>query len=313
MLRSYIEHINRRFPGDGLCKKYREELARVCDVFIKSGFADSKFLSELTSGSNTKFWSCISEALIFEQIKHKELIVCPPPGIGPDFLLHSENRNIWIEVICPEPTKVPKSWLNIQPNLASKLPHNEILQHWTSAIKEKKEKLLGAADRKKEGWLSKGIVSNSDVYVIAVNGCQMRHGPFLSLHGISGFPYAIEAVFAIGPRQLTIDKEKLLIISSGHQERFTIENLNGASVPTDSFLDQSNTMISAIWAVDFNASKISGNQESSALIHNPYAKNPLPRSFLPCDEEYVATLYDDSEQSQVELIKFTKNSPPLTA
>lgn len=312
MLRSYIEHINSKFPGDGLCKKYREELTRVCSVFINSGFADSKFVSELTSGSDKKFWSCISEALIFEQIKHRELIVCPTPGIGPDFLLHSKNRNIWIEVICPEPTKVPKSWLEIQPNIASKLPHNEILQHWTSAIKEKKEKLLGTSDRKKEGWLRKGIVLHSDCYVIAINGCQMRHGPFLGLYGISGFPYAIEAVFAIGPRQLTIDKKKLTVASSGHQERFTIENLNGAPVPTDFFLDQSNSMISAIWAVDFNASKIIGSQEYSALIHNPYATNPLPRGFIPCDEEYVATLHDDSEQNEVELIRFTKNSPPLT-
>lgn len=298
-MRSYIEHINSRFPGDGLCKKYREELIRVCDVFINSGFADFKFVSELTSGSDTKFWSCISEALIFEQIKHRELIVCPTPGIGPDFLLHTKNRNIWIEVICPEPTKIPKSWLEIQPNIASKLPHNEILQRWTSAIKEKKEKL--------EGWLSKEVVSNSDVYVIAVNGCQMRHGPFLSLYGISGFPYAIEAVFGIGPRQLIIDKKTHKIVRSKYQERFTVLNLNNAQVRTDSFLDPSNKMISAIWAVDFNASKIVNNQEASVLIHNPYATNPLPRGFLPCDEEYIATLYEDSERSEVELIKLIKN------
>lgn len=123
----------------------------------------------------------------------------------------------------------------------------------------------------------------------------MRHGPYPALHGISQFPYAVEAAFCIGPRQLKIDKDKCKCIESGYQERLTIINHNGTSVPSCFFLDPCNEMISAIWAVDFNASKIIGNQEPSALIHNPNATNPLPSRFLPSDEEYVATPCGDGE------------------
>lgn len=97
---------------------------------------------------------------------------------------------------------LPDEWINhVSGNVVS-LPHEEILLRWTSAIKEKAEKLLGRADRKTgeriPGYIEKGIVTPSDAYVIAINGRLLRGfgGAIPELHGISQLPYAVEATFA---------------------------------------------------------------------------------------------------------------------
>lgn len=293
---SRIAHcLELRYPGDGRRAEMRETLRRICEDFLASGLADKKFESELTSGSDAKYWSCLSEALIFQRLRGKVFAARSNVGNGPDFLLEFESKRIWIEVTCPEPTGIPSNWLQIQTSSVTSLPHEAILLRWTSAIKTKADGLLGGSDGTELGYLQTGLVSSDDIYVIAVNGCQMRHGPFPSLHGISQFPYAAEAVFPIGPYQLQIDKETHEIIGRGHQHRLEITKPNGSPVSTHTFLDPRYQMVSALWAVDFTGFGAIGNAEPSALIHNPKAINPLPRGFLVVDEEYEAMPLGDDE------------------
>jgi hypothetical protein len=294
-----MSHIARclelRYPGDGRRAVVRDTLQRICEDFLASGLADPKFEAELTSGSNAKFWSRASEALIYQRLRGKTFAPRSSIGSGPDFLLDLGSKRLWIEVTCPEPTGVPPDWLQIQTNAVTSLPHEAILLRWTSAIAAKAEGLLGSSDGTKLGYLQAGLVSPDDIYVIAVNGCQMRHGPFPSLNGISQFPYAAEAVSPIGPYQIHIDRETLKTVGRGHQHRLTIKKPNGSAVPTHVFLDPRNRMVSAIWAVDFTGFGAIGNPEPSALIHNPSALNPLPRGFLSVDDEYEATPLGDEE------------------
>lgn len=284
-----------RYPGDGRALVIRNALHQICEDFLASGLADPKFEVELTSGSDAKFWSSVSEALIFQRLRGKKFAPRSRIGSGPDFLVELGSRRLWIEVTCPEPTGVPPDWLQIQSNAVTSFPHEAILLRWTSAIKAKADAFLGSSDGIKLGYLQKGLVSPDDIYVIAVNGCQMRHGPFPSLHGISQFPYAAEAVFPIGPYQIQIDRASLKTVGSGHQNRQAIRNANGSPVLTHAFFDPRNRMVSAIWAVDFTGFGAIGNNEPSALIHNPGAINPLPRGFLAVDEEYEATPLGDDE------------------
>lgn len=288
-------YLSQRFAGEGLLSAVRDEALRVCTAFTESGFADSKFAAELTSGSEAKFWSCMSEALIFDRLRGLPFAPRSAAGAGPDFLLLDGDRRIWIEVVCPEPVGLPAGWREIRANAVGTVPHDAILLRWTSAIKEKSEKLLGRADGKFSGYLRSGVVSAEDVYVIAVNGCQLRHGPFAALHGISQFPYAAEAVFPIGPYQLRIDRETLKCVGTGYQERFHITKPNGAMVPSHAFLDPCHGMVAAIWAVDFDGRGVIGSAQPSALIHNPIAAKPLSLGFLPCDEEYVAAPAGEGE------------------
>jgi type I restriction enzyme S subunit len=253
--------------------------------------ADADFTNRLCSGVEKEFWARVSEALLAAHLRKVGLDPTPSRGGGPDFLVIEKGRKIWIEVICPEPTGVPFDWLTSKPSKVVKVvkfPHEQIILRWTSAIKEKSEKLIGSLDGTIRGYIEKGIVESGDAYIVAVNGCQLRHGPFPALLGISQFPFAAEAVFMIGPYQIQINRDTLEQTGAGHQHRSIILKPNGAPVPTDTFLDPRFQPISAIWAVDI-AGTVIGNLNPMAVIHNPIAFNPIPNGFLPAHDEYVAT------------------------
>lgn len=289
-----LSHIEKRFPGDdSRTVALRRHLARVCTQLLDRGLADPKFVSEIATGSDHKFWACISEALIADRLRDKQFCIRERRGEGPDFLVMNGTRRVWIEVVCPEPCHVPASWLSPQSVGVVSFPHVEILLRWTSAIKAKAEGLIGSEDGRDVGYLASGVVAPDEAYVIAVNGCQLRSGPFPSLTGISQLPFAAEAVFPIGPYQLRIDKDTLQVIDSGHQHRPYVLNKNGAEVPALTFLDPRFNPISAIWAVDLNGGSSFGNCEPTAVVHNPNATNPIPIGFLSADIEYVAVAEGD--------------------
>lgn len=286
MIRTFL---SQRFPGDQpQTVALRDKLARACEDFVSSGRSDPKFVAELTSGSDQKFWASISEALIAEQLRDKVFLPRAQVGAGPDFLLSDGTRKVWIEVVCPEPSRVSDDWLNPEPTHCIDFPHVDILLRWTSAIKAKAERLLGNAKDGIVGYLNEGIVSADDAYVIAVNGCRMRSGRFSALLGISQFPFAAEAVFPIGPMQMQIDRETLKTVGTGHQHRPYVKNKNGAAVPADTFLDPAFAHISGIWAVDLNGASAWGGREPQVVVHNPNAVNPISRGFLPAESEYIA-------------------------
>lgn len=282
-------HIQQRFSSEHPHSiALRMKLTKACTELVERGLADPKFVSELVSGQDQKFWACVSEALVADRLRAKSFPTRTAQGQGPDFLVLDGTRKVWIEVVCPEPVHVPGSWLNAQPGVVIDFPQVEILLRWTSAIKAKAEKLIGSADGRVKGYLESGIVAPEDAYVIAVNGCLLRCGPFSALCGISQFPFAAEAVFPIGPYQLKIDRDSSKVVDTGHQHRPYVLNKNGAQVPAYTFLDPRFSPISAIWAVDLNGGSAFGNHEPMAVVHNPNALNPVSIGFLPTDSEYVA-------------------------
>jgi len=285
--------VNNKFPGDHPNRiAWRHELVRACTSFVQSGFADPKFLNELVSGEEHKFWSCISEALVAQRLNGKIFPKRANPGVGPDFLVLDGERKVWIEVICPEPVQLPAAWIEFRPNTVISFPHEDILLRWTSAIKAKAERLFGN-EKRREGYLASGIVAEDDAYVIAVNSCRLRNGPFPSLIGISQFPFAAEAAFGFGPFQITINKETLETVGTGYQHRPFVKNRNGADVPAHTFLDPAFEPLSAIWAVDLNGHSAFGGSEPMYVVHNPNATCPVSKGFLPSLHDYVARLEGD--------------------
>jgi hypothetical protein len=287
-------HIEKRFPGaHPRTVAVRQYLASACEHLVNRGLSDPKFVSELASGSDQKFWACASEALIADRLRDKNFGARDTRGEGPDFLVIDGARRVWVEVVCPEPVNVPADWLNPPSGGVIDFPHEEILLRWTSAIKAKAEALIGSSDGRQAGYVNSGLVAPDDAYVIAVNGCQLRGGRFPALFGISQFPFAAEAVFPIGPYQLRIDRETLEVVDRGHQHRAYVLNKNGAKVPAYTFLDPRFNQVSAIWAVDLDGGSAIGNREPMVVVHNPNATNPVPVGFLPADDEYVTVAEGD--------------------
>lgn len=302
-------HIEQRFPGNHPpMVAVREYLVNACKELTARGLADPTFTQELVSGSDQKFWARISEALIAQHLHDKTFGVRNTKGAGPDFLVMDGTKKVWIEVVCPEAIDVPTQWLDLKPGEAGDFPHEKILLRWMSAIKVKAEALLGNSDGTKVGYLKAGLVSSSDAYIIAVNGCQLRNGPFSALMGISQFPFAAEAVFPIGPYQVGIDTQTLELVERGYQYRPSVLNKNGASVPAHIFLDPHLSPISAIWAVDLNGGSAIGNSEPMVVIHNPNASNPLPLGFLPADDEYVALCEGDGLSYTLKPVRLTNDN-----
>lgn len=296
------DYIRKRYQGNhpkrvDIC----EYLIRVCRDFASSGLADQDFESRLASGENSEFWSRLSEALVADCLGMKNISTRSGSSGGPDFLLVHEGKKIWVEVTCPEPTGVPSNWLNPTESVQN-FPHKAILLRWTAAIASKATRLIGEPQQQPGGYLHSGLVGPDDAYVIAVNSCQLRNGPFPALYGISQCPFAAEAVFPIGPLTVTIDRELDEVSERGHMYQPYIINNNGSDVSTNLFLDRRFSPISAIWGVDLNGQLVIGVSQPKVVVHNPYAANPIPREFLAADHEYIATL--ESTTNQMVLTKF---------
>jgi hypothetical protein len=113
---------------------------------------------------------------------------------------------------------VPAAWLRPVTGQAYTMPHEAILLRWTSAIKDKAEKLFGAADHPDTGYLAKGVVAEGDAFVVAINARRLRDS-FPQLEGISQFPFPVEAVFSVGPYAVQINRENLKVVGGGHSHR----------------------------------------------------------------------------------------------
>lgn len=292
------EAIERRYPHAGeRIAALRESLVAACQRYMDAGLGDRDAERRLSSTDNWTYWQQLAEVLVAHQLELAGLCFFHPAE-GPDFCVEHEGRRIWIEVITPTPANVPEAWLAPPGGAVRDFPHEAILLRWTAAVKEKAEKLLGN-DRGLRGYLAAGVVAQDDAYVIAVNPRLLRgyDGAFDCIDGISQFPFAVEATFAVGPLQVRINRETLEASEPEHQRRMLIPKPRGEAVPADTFLDQRFAPISAIWAIDADEGTLLGKVPRSAVVHNPLATNPVPTGLLLAQDEYVAhTLDDDNYQ-----------------
>lgn len=277
-------------PGDAAVHARVLEVAR---WYLDKGLGVDNVASRLRCKNDATYWQQLSEVLVARELDRIGLALARQPE-GPDFLIEHQGRRIWIEVICPEPKGIPDQWLNMPLDTSTviDLPHEAILLRWTAAIKEKFEKLAGRPGRPGSGYLANNVVGPEDAYVIAVNGRLLRDR-FPQLAGISGFPFAVEATLAVGPYAVSIHRQRMEIVSRGHQHRPAVTNHNGASVAANTFFDPAYAPVSAVWALDFDENVLFADRRPCILVHNPNATNPVRSGLLPVLFEYSATFGTD--------------------
>lgn len=270
-------------------------VSSTCEKHITNGWGGANGKKGLCSTDRLTYKECLSEVLVAHLLDSKG-IKFEFPKEGPDFFITKDQKKIWIEVITPKPEGLPKEWLARDNNgKVIEYPNDKILLRWTSAIKEKKEKL--------EGYLKNGTVSQDDVYVIAVNGVNLRDGfNFPKPEGISQYPFAVEAMFGLGAQQIHINRETLKAEGSSHIMRTTVPKNEAATVPVGAFIDPekinlvASTNISAVWALDIDEMCLVRDSGPTSVVHNPLAKNPLEVGFLPAYSEYVCKLRETDWQ-----------------
>jgi len=277
----------------------RENFKELCRDFLDSSLADSDFANQLCSGDENIFWQRFSEALFWNELrKISDIKMVPLPKAGgvPDFHIKCNHMNIWVECICPKPGDIPtihlRSGFRGDESIAEcySLPHEEILQRWTAAIKEKYEKFTK--------YKNNNIIGSSDVCVIAINGCLLR-GRFHEFEGISQFPYAFEAVYPVGPVQVTFYKNSSETETKNSMQFQFIKKKTGSEIEKTFFIEKRSEIISAIWAIDERENYFF-ERSPSAIIHNAMAKNKLPEGLLPTHDEYVVT---ESNETSCTLLK----------
>lgn len=289
---------------DFLSEKYKnneEVKVALIELFSRYrdwGLADRDFDTKLTNEEH--YEASIWEMVLADHLNdlgHK----LSSADEGPDIGLTYDGQKIWVEAVCPKPEGLPEDWLNIrsieEPGRLLAVPHEEMLLRWTSAIKEKKEKLTGRllSSRKwQQGYLEKETIANDEPYVIAVSSCRLGYGYKFLHEGISELPYAVEAAFPVGPVEIVFDREKAAVTEQRLSYRATIKKPNGAEVPTDSFFNPEYQGVSAILGTPAGINHACGTKAPFALVHNPLAINKLPVGILGADQEYVATEVGDS-------------------
>lgn len=281
-----------RFPVSRPAQEYYLRLWR---AFSDGGLGDKNFVQEFTSGEEGRF-----EERAWEMILARRLASCghklASKDAGPDFCMTFDDRKTWVEAVVPSPTGIPPEWL-VAPRLdgtaeATQVPFEAMLLRWTAALKEKWEKLEGrrftdkatGEERTVPGYRAAGIVTDQDVYIIAVDPCRLTANLPVD-EGASRLPFAVETVFPVGPWAIPVDTDGRFG-KAFRTVRYSIKNANKADVPTDSFLNPAYAGVSAL----VGASTVFARAEDLWLtvVHNPTARNPLPHGlFGPAATEWV--------------------------
>ena len=239
-----------------------------------SQYADTHFRQQIQVDFHARFWEMY---LTCAFLKNSLPVISRDKG--PDILIEDQSCRIWVEAIAPtsgadeNPDRVP----DLKSYIATRLPHEQIILRYRSAISEK-------FDNKYQGYLARGIVSASDAYVIAINSCKIQ-----AAIADSDPPLILKVVFPIGYQQFTINKQTQEIIDSGFQFRPAVERTSGVQVSTDLFLNPAYENLSGILFSRASVERlIEQLGKDFIFIHNPLARNPVPPGFFKFGREYTA-------------------------
>jgi len=234
-------------------------------------YADSNFPSGIAKQFHSRFWEMYLTCALLEA----GLRVMPKTrDSGPDICLRHNNSYIWVEAVAPGRgcglDAVPPHKFGIR----AKVPEEQILLRYTSAIKEKYEAY--------QKYVENNVISALDPYVIAVNGGKV---PYSFIR--DRIPRIIKAVLPIGPYSTTINPDTLEIISSGYSYRPEIEKKSGSPVPTNVFLDEKYAGISGVLFSNILVTSAGGaTGEDFVFFHNRDADNRVPKGWLKLGREY---------------------------
>ena len=285
--------LEKQFPD---APHFRNSILTLWEKYCDLGLPNAHFVSELSSGKNE-----VTLQRVWEMMLARHLVALgyrvTTSDEGPDFRIEHAGKTIWVEAICPEPKGVPQHYLEgPKPGevKVGDVPHNEVLLRWTAAIKQKCEKL--------EGYRKKGIVGAGDSYIIAVNGCQLGALPLD--HGVSRFPYALEAVYPAGPIAIPVNKVTGAFGQPFVSNRPKIETAKGTPVPTTIFLDKANSGVSAVMA--FSRDRSENPLLPLDVVHNHHASAPIPKQMLGPEIEEWGTEPDGKGGINVKMLPALK-------
>ena len=207
-------------------------------------------------------------------------VTCPKPG--PDAGIVHRGQRIWFEAITPTggaegaPNHIPEvkaTQLGEQPVFET-VPNEKIIVRYMNSVSVKYKEQYA-------NWLKKGLVSDADCFVIAINP---REIPFD--HRDTDPPRILQAGYRLGPPYLVVD-DRGKTSGSGYLFRDHVvkapkkdakEGEEPAKVATGVFEQQEYSGLSALLCSRVDAANRPAEMgDDFQLAPNPHAKVPLPK------------------------------------
>ena len=106
-------------------------------------------------------------------------------------------------------------------------------------------------------------------------------------------PYAVEICFGVGPLAASIDRVSGTVLSSGRHARLEIKRDGRAAIPSNSFLDNRFSGVSALMGINLDMNFMGGIDPQSVAVHNPMALNPVAPALVPAQQTWGCHLDTD--------------------
>ena len=214
--------------------------------------------------------------------------VSHPSDEGPDF--YFQDFDCWAEVVTLSDGEEnnPNSIAPMQYGAATDYMkvREQIILRVTSSFTYKARKLLG--------YVSKGIVKDSQRAIICISGGWLERHYRFPMCEEGGFPDVVSALLPIGNMVLIIDRDSKSITQRTFEFRDTVakkreNDSNPQPIRTGYFIDPTYAHISA---VVYSYANVADSVDDSNLgrdffiIHNPLASRPLSPGTFKCGIEY---------------------------
>ncbi|MFN7754423.1 MAG: hypothetical protein ACK5O9_01080 [Holosporales bacterium] len=245
---------------------------------------DSDFLIRFPLETKQRYWELYLAHFLSQQFTLEP----PKNNGGPDFSFKHEGQTIWIEAVAPTQgtgeNRVPdliiyepkKNW----PPVAQEVPEVKIILRYHSSLRYKAEIF--------QEYQAKNIVEDGDIKIIAVSDAVL---PRYSNSGAWGDPYILKALFPMDDYRMEINRNSRQFVGEGYGYREDIKNANGSPV---FYFFQSNEHIGGVLYHALHMGDLIWDEWENIhknqmyFIHNPFAKNPIPRGLFQCGHEYTA-------------------------
>lgn len=229
--------------------------------------ADSNFPKEFKKQFNQRAW----ELYLGSTLINRGYTLGSHSNAGPDIKITHKSKNVWVEAIAAEKGDAQDKVPDIEYGKAMDVPEKEMLLRLTAGLREKHQKYLK--------YLKGDLISQNDPFVIAIDRSPLEHPD-------AQIPLILKCLFAIGYQVLFLRREipQPKTEESTWSAREKVNKVSGSEVEMLMFRDASFEGISAvIYCVqDILNSPRDPNKmgDDFVIVHNPFAKNPLPDNFF---------------------------------
>jgi hypothetical protein len=235
--------------------------------------ADPHFREDARNHFLQRFWEMYLGVTLLE--RHFDLRC--HDNEGPEFYAFVEGKRVWFEAVAPGPgggrDQVPPLKYDGE---FHEFPTESVLLRFTNALDVKRRCYYDA--------LRKGIISEDDQYVLAINSRGIR----TDVPHEKNMPLFVQAFSPIGHLVVPFNVTTKEWEEAFYQHRPEIAKLSGSPVSTRTFLDQEAQFCSLVLHSGVDCANYPTKLgDDFAVLHNPKAQCPVAVSKFGWCEQFI--------------------------